>query len=97
VTNAGRTTSLTDALGAFVKEQVAPGRHASGSEVVREPLRRYQDDIKREQAHLDDLRGLAERGEADIAAGRYARLVTSDAVRAHSKPCGPPRQWRSTS
>jgi antitoxin ParD1/3/4 len=81
--NAGRNISLTDALGAFVDEQVTLGRHATGSEVVREALRRYQDDIKREQVHLDYLRSLAERGEADIAAGRYAELATPDAVRAH--------------
>jgi antitoxin ParD1/3/4 len=81
--NSGRNISLTDALGAFVDEQVALGRHVSSSEVVREALRRYQDDIRHEQAHLDYLRRLAERGEADIAAGRYAELVTPDAVRAH--------------
>ena len=47
--NAGRNFSLTDELGSFVDEQIDSGRHVSGSEVVREALRRYQDDIRREQ------------------------------------------------
>jgi antitoxin ParD1/3/4 len=81
--NAGRNFSLTDELGSFVDEQVKSGRHVSSSEVVREALRRYQDDIRREQGHLDYLHRLAERGEADIAAGRYVELTTPDDVRAH--------------
>jgi antitoxin ParD1/3/4 len=81
--NAGRNFSLTDELGSFVDQQVRSGRHVSGSEVVREALRRYQDDVRREQEHLNYLRKLAERGEADIAAGRYIELTTPDDVRAH--------------
>jgi antitoxin ParD1/3/4 len=81
--NAGRNFSLTEALGSFVDEQVKSGRHVSSSEVVREALRRYQDDIWREQGHLDYLRKLAERGEADIAEGRYVELTTPNDVRAH--------------
>ena len=81
--NAGRNFSLTDELGSFVDDQVKSGRHVSSSEVVREALRRYQDDIRREQSHLDYLRKLADRGEADIAAGRYVELTTPDDVRAH--------------
>jgi len=81
--NAGRNFSLTDALGAFVDEQVKSGRHVSGSEVVREALRRYQDDMRREQGHLYYLHKLADRGEADIAAGRYVELTTANDVRAH--------------
>jgi antitoxin ParD1/3/4 len=81
--NAGRNFSLTDELGGFVDEQVKSGRHVSGSEVVREALRRYQDDIRRELGHLDYLRTLAERGEADIAAGRYIELTTPAEVRDH--------------
>ncbi len=81
--NAGRNFSLTDELGSFVDEQVKSGRHVSSSEVVRDALRRYQDDIRREQGHLDYLRRVAERGETDIAAGRYVELTTPDDVRAH--------------
>ena len=81
--NAGRNISLTNELGAFVDEQVKSGRHVSSSEVVREALRRYQDDTRREQAHLDYIQKLAEKGEVDIAAGRYVELRTPDEVRAH--------------
>jgi hypothetical protein len=49
----------------------------------REALRRYQDDIRREQGHLLYLQTLAEKGEADIAAGRYTELTTPNDVRAH--------------
>jgi antitoxin ParD1/3/4 len=79
--NAGRNFSLTDDLGGLVEEQVKSGRHVSGSEVVREALRRYQDDIRRELGHLDYLRTLAERAEADIAAGRHVELTTPGEVR----------------
>ena len=81
--NAGRNFSLTDELGSFIDEQVKSGRHVSSSEVVREALRRYQDDIRREHGHLDYLNKLAERGEADIAAGRYVELTTPNDVRAY--------------
>jgi predicted transcriptional regulator len=38
---------------------------------VREALRRYEDDVLREEAHLAYLRRLGDEGEADIAAGRH--------------------------
>jgi antitoxin ParD1/3/4 len=81
--SAGRNFSLTDEPGSFVDQQVKSGRHVSSSEVVREALRRYQDNIRREQGHLDYLRTLAERGETDIAVGRYVELTTPEAVRVH--------------
>lgn len=81
--NIGRNFSLTDTLGSFVDKQVASGRHVSGSEVVREALRRYESDVQREEAHLGYLRKLADHGEADIAAGQYTELTTPEAVRAH--------------
>ena len=59
-------------------EQVANGRHASGSEVIRKALRRYQDDIVREQARLAALNKLAEEGEAAYARGEYTRLTGRD-------------------
>jgi antitoxin ParD1/3/4 len=72
--NAGRNFSLTDHHQQFVDAQVSAGRHASGSEVVREALRRYEDDIQREQAHLDYLNKLAEHGEAAYARGDFVRV-----------------------
>jgi antitoxin ParD1/3/4 len=72
--NAGRNISLTDRHQQFVADQVAAGRHVSGSEVVREALRRYEDDIRREQAHLDYLSKLADQGEAAFARGDVVRV-----------------------
>jgi len=72
--NTGRNFSLTDHHHQFVDAQVAAGRHASGSEVVREALRRYEDDIRREQTHLDYLNKLAEQGEAAYARGDFVRV-----------------------
>ena len=72
--NAGRNFSLTDHHQRFVDAQVSGGRHASGSEVVREALRRYEDDIQREQAHMDYLNKLAEQGEAAYARGDFVRV-----------------------
>lgn len=72
--NTGRNFSLTDRHQQFVDAQVSAGRHASGSEVVREALRRYEDDIRREQAHLDYLNKLAEQGEAAYASGDVVRV-----------------------
>jgi antitoxin ParD1/3/4 len=72
--NTGRNFSLTDHHQQFVDAQVSAGRHASGSEVVREALRRYEDDIQREQAHLDYLNKLSEHGEAAYARGDFVRV-----------------------
>jgi antitoxin ParD1/3/4 len=79
--NMGRNISLTPQQIAFVDQQVANGRHASGSEVVREALRRYQDDIAREQSHLDYLRRLGSEGEAAYARGDFTTLDSPEAVR----------------
>ena len=40
-----RNVSLTEHLASFVDQQVAAGRHQSASEVVREALRRYEEEI----------------------------------------------------
>jgi antitoxin ParD1/3/4 len=66
-----RTVSLTEHHDQFLNAQVAQGRHGSTSEVVREALRRYEDDVRREEAHLRYIERLAEEGEAAIAAGDY--------------------------
>lgn len=72
--NTGRNFSLTDHHQAFVDAQVTTGRHASGSEVVREALRRYEDDIQREQAHLKYLNRLTDQGEAAYHRGDFVRV-----------------------
>jgi antitoxin ParD1/3/4 len=70
-----RTVSLTEHQQRFLDAQVQAGRHGSTSEVVREALRRYEDDVRREEAHLAYIQRLAEQGEAELARGE------SDAVR----------------
>ncbi|WP_372396006.1 type II toxin-antitoxin system ParD family antitoxin [Azospirillum sp. HJ39] len=70
----GRNFSLTDRLSAFVDRQVEDGRHQNASEVVREALRRYQDDLEAERASLAAIEAVAERGVSAIEGGEF-RLV----------------------
>jgi antitoxin ParD1/3/4 len=46
----------------FVKEQVEGGSYASASEVIRDGLRRLEEEQQRRQAVIDGLRGEIERG-----------------------------------
>jgi len=80
--NTGRNFSLTEHQQRFVADQVANGRHASGSEVIREALRRYEDDILCAQARLAALNKLAEEGEVAHARGDFTRLSSREEVRA---------------
>jgi antitoxin ParD1/3/4 len=70
-TMSGRNFSLTDHLSSFVDDQVASGRHQNASEVVREALRRYQDDMLEEQAGLAALERVAQDGIAAIERGDF--------------------------
>lgn len=76
---AGRNISLTERQSRFLDEQVASGRHASASEVVREALRRYEEDVAHESASLAALHAVAARGDADYAAGRVHAYDTPEA------------------
>lgn len=76
----GRNFSLTERLSRFVDQQVADGRHQNASEVVREALRRYQDDLDAEQASLAAIEAIAARGVADVERGNF-RLVRDEADR----------------
>lgn len=73
----GRNFSLTDHLSDFIDRQVEEGRHQNASEVVREALRRYQDDLAAEQASLAAIRVVADRGIAEIERGEFL-LITND-------------------
>jgi antitoxin ParD1/3/4 len=73
-----RTVSLTEHQQKFLESQVAAGRHGSTSEVVREALRRYEDDVRREDAHLAYIRRLAEQGEGEIARGEHDEVAPED-------------------
>ena len=71
-----RNVSLTDHLSQFVDEQVANGRHQNASEVVREALRRYQDDMSAQQERIEVLRTVIAEGRADLARGDYTVIET---------------------
>ncbi|TPK53006.1 type II toxin-antitoxin system ParD family antitoxin [Mesorhizobium sp. B2-4-19] len=67
----GRNFSLTDRLSGFIDKEVASGRHQNASEVVREALRRYEDDITAEHASLAVLEKIAKTGIAAIESGDF--------------------------
>jgi antitoxin ParD1/3/4 len=75
---AGRNVSLTERQSKFLDEQVASGRHASASEVVREALRRYEADVEHEAATLEAMQASAALGMADFEAGRFTTYSTSE-------------------
>lgn len=70
----GRNFSLTDRLSAFVDAQVEAGRHQNASEVVREALRRDEDDVLAEQASLAAIQKVAEDGIAAIERGEFTLI-----------------------
>lgn len=84
----GRNISLTDRQSQFVDEQVDSGRHASASEVVREALRRYEDDVAAEQACLAALRRVADEGDAAFAKGDYVEIKNRDHLREFIRESG---------
>jgi antitoxin ParD1/3/4 len=80
--NTGRNFSITERQSRFVDAQVEAGRHASASEVVREALRRYEDDLAAEHAAVAALEAVAAEGAAAIAAGDFALAATAEEARA---------------
>jgi len=70
----GRNFSLTPRLSGFVDRSVRSGRHQNASEVVREALRRYEDDIKAEETSLAALQAIADEGMAAIARGEFTTV-----------------------
>ena len=72
----GRNFSLTPRLSTFVNKQVTDGRHQNASEVVREALRRYEDDVAFEDAQLMAIRAAAAKGAADIEHGKSVTVTT---------------------
>ena len=67
----GRNISLTDRLASFIDTQVENGRHQNASEVVREALRRYEDEIDTELASIAAIHAAAEEGLTAIARGDF--------------------------
>jgi antitoxin ParD1/3/4 len=78
----GRNFSLTEHLSEFVTDQVASRRHQNASEVVREALRRYEDDVLIEQANLAAIEKVAEEGLAAIERGDYTLVTGEEGSRA---------------
>ena len=77
----GRNFSLTDRLSDFVDKEVASGRHQNASEVVREALRRYEDDVAAEHAGLAVIEKIAEQGIAAIERGDFTLISGPDGSR----------------
>lgn len=78
----GRNFSLTDQLSAFIDSQVQHGRHQNASEVVREALRRYADDVAAETAALAVIEQIVERGRAEMARGAFTHVGSPEAAAA---------------
>ena len=78
---AGRNFSLTEHLSDFVDDQVSAGRHQNASEVVREALRRYQDDIQAARASIALIEEVAARGMAAIARGDFISVKGTEDAR----------------
>jgi antitoxin ParD1/3/4 len=78
----GRNFSLTDHLSDFIDKEVASGRHQNASEVVREALRRYEDDIVAEHASLAVIEKIAEAGITAIESGDFTLVSGPDGSRA---------------
>lgn len=68
----GRNFSLTDHLSQFVDDQVDSGRHQNASEVIREALRRYQHEVRMEQAQIQAIIELVKEGRDAKARGDFA-------------------------
>lgn len=82
---AGRNFSLTEHLSGFVDDQVSSGRHQNASEVVREALRRYEDDILTERASLVVIEKVANAGARAMERGDFKRVQGTEGARAFLK------------
>lgn len=78
--NIGRNISLTEHLNRFIDTQIERGRHQNASEVVREALRRYEDEVVEEEARIAALRAIADEGRQAIARGDYVALRSADDI-----------------
>jgi antitoxin ParD1/3/4 len=72
--NYGRNISFTDHLSRFIDEQVESGRHQNASEVVREAVRRYEQDVRSEKLREDVIAELVEEGREAIARGEFSQI-----------------------
>lgn len=63
--------NLSSEMEAYVKGKVASGFYGNATEVIRDAIRRMQEDEERRER----LRAAVVIGEADFAAGRYERYT----------------------
>lgn len=73
-----RNVNLTPHLAEFLDRNVASGRFADASEVVREGLRLLEQRQAEDAAKLDALRAAAKVGVDDLAAGRIYEVAEGD-------------------
>jgi len=78
----GRNFSLTPHLSAFIDEQVASGRHQNASEVIREALRRYEEDVAFTTAQIEEIKTIAIQGRGDLERGEYFTVNTAEDAQA---------------
>lgn len=78
----GRNFSLTPYLSDFIDRTVKSGQHQTASEVVREALRRYEAELKAQEADLAAIWAVAERGIADMERGDYTWVRGEEGSRA---------------
>jgi antitoxin ParD1/3/4 len=77
----------------FIKEQIAQGRYASASEVIRDGLRALEDRQRLQEAKLEGLRAEIRRG-AESGAGKSSQVVFAE-VRARLATQGGGRRRKS--
>jgi antitoxin ParD1/3/4 len=65
-----RNINLTEHLNDFVARQVASGRYSNASEIVREALRRLEEQEQERKARLNALRLVAKQGFDEIDQGK---------------------------
>lgn len=76
---ATRNINLTDALDAYVADQVASGEFQNASEVVRAGLRALKAEQAEREAKIEALRAAVQEGLDDVAAGRVVEVDDIDA------------------
>ncbi|WAI81593.1 MULTISPECIES: type II toxin-antitoxin system ParD family antitoxin [Achromobacter] len=82
-----RNVVLSEHQHDFVETLVQSGRYQNASEVLREGLRLIEQRERLEEAKLNVLRDAADKGWADIAAGRFTD-VTDDQLESFIEQLG---------
>jgi antitoxin ParD1/3/4 len=70
--------TLTPKLEDLIREKVESGLYQDASEVIGEALRLLQEQDEARSLKLERLRSELQRGEIDLAQGRFATISTDD-------------------